>query len=1103
MTIEEKTAPPVVRRNYRPSFAEDVYGGATTTTTSNSTSSSSSSSSTTTTTSTNNTTSSSSFSTNDGSSGSSSNAPLAPKRDNNMCESSLAQRRCANLPKLKEIAPDVKPSMDYSSKVEMSDIDFNYADEDSYETELAELYSYSEMEDWAIGLESFYKYTDNRNFPQKFKSMEVNEKKRFIADIIEMLESTESSIRLEAARLVLYLLQGAFGDFRTSDEEENEVNIDELNFQHDKGTGGYEHDCLLNGAINAYFCYQQGLYPALCTMLLYEIQEPFDVNFCADRSRSRQSSMSNSSRSASNVDLADTSSLERRTKRSATLADNESIRMVLSSIYHMLEAIRHEIWIDEISENSHFSIDELLNLRKRFLAELEEPLDIAKVPLLVVLFDMMPSFARGQNPHYPMRKILLLIWKIILTTLGGFEELKAEKNKQRKELNLPIMEDTIEVGGQMKAIRVSCDGDYFNYPGVKSRLSHPPRSISRQLACSSGDGSKEEDEPPKAPPLNRQRGGGSSDNDDGADGLPDMEGNDDEVLEDKKVLTKDDVPNAKAEESSPPPDNSQGGDSTPVIARMRPRFAGNIPYQEFHGRGGDLTPKAGSPRKSTLPWSPKVSESQAEAFIQQAREKFLGYTIPGDLTSTFALPPTIDLSLEAFHRHMYKSLSEIQIANDDKYNRFPFTQKEKITNTPTERLYVALLPQIGDYLVALLKMLLAALPSSKSRGDALSILSDVLTPETDNNEMLSNSINLDASTRNVLEEHVRVALDIARHKEVIVKSISGILIILFKWLKINHIYQYESVGQHLIMLNCVPLMLKFLDQNMVRYIQAKNELAPFNYPSAPLFFARNREEWPTLSAENVDDSDHDSQSYYIWRNVFSSINVVRLLNKITKGRQPRTMMLVVFKSAPILKRCLRVKCGLFQLYCLKLLKLQCRFLGRQWRKSNMDLMSAIYMRVRHRLNDDWAYANDTRNKQWDYQNEEKDLKLAVEKFHSRRYAKLYPQFKLDMQEITSTSKDYFDLTSMEDFEPVDNCLQSVLNTETIFSERFKRYYEKWLKDEVFRKSIDWDNLLENSQGISTRLEKEEGLTSDILPSMGLNLEQPVDPRERISTIIAR
>ena len=45
----------------------------------------------------------------------------------------------------------------------MSDIDFHYADHDCYENEMAELYSYSEMEDWAIGLESFYKYTDNRN----------------------------------------------------------------------------------------------------------------------------------------------------------------------------------------------------------------------------------------------------------------------------------------------------------------------------------------------------------------------------------------------------------------------------------------------------------------------------------------------------------------------------------------------------------------------------------------------------------------------------------------------------------------------------------------------------------------------------------------------------------------------------------------------------------------------------------------------------------------------------------------------------------------------------------------------------------------------------
>jgi len=68
-------------------------------------------------------------------------------------------------------------------------------------------------------------------------------------------------------------------------------------------------------------------------------------------------------------------------------------------------------------------------------------------------------------------------------------------------------------------------------------------------------------------------------------------------------------------------------------------------------------------------------------------------------------------------------------------------------------------------------------------------------------------------------------------------------------------------------------------------------------------------------------------------------------------------MLVVFKSAPILKRALKVKHAMMQLYVLKLLKMQTKYLGRQWRKSNMRTMSAIYQKVRHRLTDDWAYGN--------------------------------------------------------------------------------------------------------------------------------------------------
>ena len=78
-------------------------------------------------------------------------------------------------------------------------------------------------------------------------------------------------------------------------------------------------------------------------------------------------------------------------------------------------------------------------------------------------------------------------------------------------------------------------------------------------------------------------------------------------------------------------------------------------------------------------------------------------------------------------------------------------------------------------------------------------------------------------------------------------------------------------------------------------------------------------------------------------------------------------MLVVFKSAPILKRTLKVKHAMLQLYVLKLLKMQTKYLGRQWRKSNMKTMSAIYTKVRHRLNDDWAFGNDVDSRPWDFQ----------------------------------------------------------------------------------------------------------------------------------------
>ncbi len=75
---------------------------------------------------------------------------------------------------------------------------------------------------------------------------------------------------------------------------------------------------------------------------------------------------------------------------------------------------------------------------------------------------------------------------------------------------------------------------------------------------------------------------------------------------------------------------------------------------------------------------------------------------------------------------------------------------------------------------------------------------------------------------------------------------------------------------------------------------------------------------------------------------------------------------------------------------------------------------------------------------WDFQAEECALRACVDRFNNRRYG-----------------TDGLD----SDFEPVDNCILSVLGQDLELSEDFKNNYETWLDMEVFSNQIDWDQVL--------------------------------------------
>jgi Domain of unknown function (DUF3402) len=97
---------------------------------------------------------------------------------------------------------------------------------------------------------------------------------------------------------------------------------------------------------------------------------------------------------------------------------------------------------------------------------------------------------------------------------------------------------------------------------------------------------------------------------------------------------------------------------------------------------------------------------------------------------------------------------------------------------------------------------------------------------------------------------------------------------------------------------------------------------------------------------------------FSWRNFFSSINYLRILQKTCKSKAHRNLMLVTYKSAAYLKKSLRIPQRELRLYTLKLFKNQVPYCGRKWRQTNMRVITAVYLHCRPELRDDWLLSAD-------------------------------------------------------------------------------------------------------------------------------------------------
>ncbi|KAI9683911.1 MAG: Factor arrest protein 11 [Trizodia sp. TS-e1964] len=253
-------------------------------------------------------------------------------------------------------------------------------------------------------------------------------------------------------------------------------------------------------------------------------------------------------------------------------------------------------------------------------------------------------------------------------------------------------------------------------------------------------------------------------------------------------------------------------------------------------------------------------------------------------------------------------------------------------------------------------------------------------------------------------------LETLRSREITAKALSGLLITLLKWFKLSHVLKYEYLTQLLLDSNYLPLILKlFSHQELENIVNVKLDRQDLSFFSFCL--ANSKQRKPNASQEQGDAQESDDEAcpppivklqrdttelrfskttgkyadlcldpspppesdelcypasklpmepitHFSWRNFFSHINYLRIMQKICKDKAHRNLLLVQYKSSTILKKCLKVPQPELRLYTLKLFKNQVPYCGRKWRQSNMRVITAVYLYCKPQLRDDWLAGSD-------------------------------------------------------------------------------------------------------------------------------------------------
>ena len=341
------------------------------------------------------------------------------------------------------------------------------------------------------------------------------------------------------------------------------------------------------------------------------------------------------------------------------------------------------------------------------------------------------------------------------------------------------------------------------------------------------------------------------------------------------------------------------------------------------------------------------------------------------------LPKPMVETLNTFQKHCYVSLGAMQVAHERARQSGSHTQDNSFTPSRYEKLYRSLVKKLPVYISMLVRLIYY-----------LNLVSSVGLNSA--SESVVSSEQLHRMDRNAFFE-TRKRLDAIRHCEVSTAAIVQIIVTLLRASKAYHQLAFENVCHLLFANNYVVLMLKIFMMWFPNPTAAQTKAASvpwFDDRHEPvqldfLSFCRGGHLFNRNASTNA--STPTASFATNQRRILTTVHMLYILHKLTKGKRHEVLVLVHTRSFGLLKRLLSTRFPLVCLYALKILKSQIPYIGFKRRviQSSMRVLSLIYLLVRPRL---YAEFRDLEKTDKQEALEESQARLTlVDAFHKREF----------------------------------------------------------------------------------------------------------------------